>query len=203
MSNMPKEILEAVEARKKSVPSPLKVWKFPEPGKSYILAADPCLGNTKGADNAAIEVIDVESGEQCAEFAQRVSPEDLAPIILDLAKTYNNALVAVEVNSFGMVTNNLLLRKFGYENLYRYKRLDRLKDVMTDIVGWWTDYKSKVRMESTFRDVIGKNSQLILSSELLDEILHYDENGTAPDDRFVAMMIALSVRDERMLVTAE
>ena len=102
-----------------------------------------------------------------------------------------------------MVTNSLLLRKFGYENLYRYKRLDRLKNVVTDIFGWWTDYKSKIRMESTFRDVIGHNPRLIVSAELLDEILEYDENGSAADDRLVAMMIALSVRNERMLVAAE
>ena len=194
-------ILEVVEARRKSVCPAIKVWKFPEPGKTYILAADPCFGGS-GGDNAAIEVIDAETGEQCAEFASIVTPEDLAPIILDLAIQYNNAEVAVEVNSVGMITKNILLRRFNYENIYRFKRLDRLKNVMTDIVGWWTDYKSKERMESTFREFCKSNLGLIHSKKLLDEIVTYGNQGAETDDRFMALMIALSVRNERVLVAA-
>jgi hypothetical protein len=193
---METKILEAVETSKMSVCSPVKVWKFPEPGKNYILSADPCLGTETDSSNAAIEVIDAETGEQCAEFAQVVSPENLAPIIFDLAKRYNNAEVAVEVNSVGMLTNKLLIHKFNYENIYRFKRLDRLQNTMTDIVGWWTDYKSKAQMEAIFRDFLGNNIGLIHSKKLLNEILFYNEDSPKPNDRFAAMMIALAVRDE-------
>lgn len=194
-------IPEEVNKQKKLVTSPVKVWKFPEEGKKYIIGSDPCLGYEEG-DNAAIEVIDDETGEQCAEFASIVSPENLAPIILGLAKRYNNAEVAVEVNSFGMVTNGLLVNKYEYENIYRYKRTDRLKNVVSDIVGWWTDSRTKIRMESTFRDFLGSNIGLIHSKKLLDEILFYNEDGTDQNNRLIAMMIALTVRSEKMLISA-
>ncbi len=201
MAVISKGIPEVVEASKKSATSPIKVWKFPGEGKSYIIGADPCAG-IDGGDNAAIEVIDAETGEQCAEFAAVVTPENLAPIILDLANRYNNAEVAVEINAHGMITNSILMRRFGYENLYRSKRLDRLQNVMMDIVGWWTDYKEMARMESSFREFFGINSGLIHSKKLLDEILAYNEEGSELNDRFMALMIALSVRNERMLVAA-
>lgn len=195
-------IPDEVEKQKKFATSPVKVWKFPEEGKSYILAADPCSG-IDGGDNAAIEVIAAETGEQCAEFAAVVTPENLALIIIDLAKRYNNAEVAVEVNSVGLITNSILTKRFQYENIYRYKRLDRINHQTTEIVGWWTDYKSKTRMESVFREFFGSDPGLIHSKKLLNEVVSYNEEGPEFDDRFMAFMIALSVRSERMLIAAE
>jgi hypothetical protein len=195
-------IPDEVEKQKKFATSPVKVWKFPEEGKSYILAADPCSG-IDGGDNAAIEVIDAETGEQCAEFAAVVTPENLAPIIFDLAKRYNNAEVSVEVNSVGLITISILTKRFKYENIYRQKRLDRLNHQTTEIVGWWTDFRSKTRMESAFREFFGSSRGLIHSKKLLDEVLAYDENESYPNDRVMAMMIALTVRAERMLVASE
>jgi len=197
VSNMTTKVLELVDERRKSAPSPIQIWRFPEPGKSYILAADPCTGS-EGGDNAAIEVIDAETGEQCAEFAAVVSPEDLAPIILDLAQRYNSAEVAVEVNSVGLITNNILIRQ--YENVYRYKRLDRVNHTVTDLIGWWTDVKkTKALMESAFRVSVERNPKLLNSAGLIAEILAYDENGYEKNDRFSAMMIAQAVRAERMV----
>ncbi len=199
--SMPQKILKAVKARKGVVVSPIKVWNFPEDGKRYIIGADPSLGNQDG-DNAAIEVIDADTGEQCAEFAGSVTPEELAPIILDLAKRYNNAEVAVEVNSVGMVTNNLLIRKYEYENIYRFKKLDRLTHFMTDLMGWWTNTKSLAQMQSTFRETIGGQPELIHSKKLLKEILAYDEDGFERNDRLMALMIAYAVRGERLMSVA-
>jgi hypothetical protein len=193
---MNSKVLELIEMRKKSVSSPVKVWRFPEPGKSYILAADPCMG-TEGSDNAAIEVIDAETGEQCAEFAQVVSPEDLAPIVLNLARLYNNAEVAIETNYVGLITNRIVMAQ--YENIYRFKRLDRFTNLLSDMPGWWTDVKSRARMVSVFHETVLSNLELIHSAELIDELLSHVEDGPALDDQVNAMMIAQAVRAERMV----
>jgi len=196
VSNMTARVLELVDERRKSVSSSTEIWRFPEPGKSYILAAYPCTGSD-GGGNAAIEVIDAETGEQCAEFAAVVSPEDLALIILDLAQRYNNAEVAVEVNGVGQVTNNILVRQYG--NVYRWKHLDEVNQTMTDHVGWRTTTKTKALMESIFRESVEKNPQLLNSVNLITEILAYDEDGCEENERFSAMMIAQAVRAEKML----
>ena len=51
-------------------------------------------------------------------------------------------------------------------------------------------------MESVFREFFGSTPGLIHSKKLLDEILSYNEEGPDPDDRFMALMIALC-RSER------
>jgi hypothetical protein len=101
------------------------------------------------------------------------------------------------VNSVGLITNNILIRQ--YENVYRYKRLDRLNHTMTDFIGWWTNVKTKARMESAFRVSVEGNPKLLNSAGLIAEILAYDENGYEKNDRFSAMMIAQAVRAERMV----
>lgn len=199
MSNFPKEIRNLVEKHKKLATSPIKIWRMPEKGKQYVIGADPCLGNDEDS-NAAIQIIDVETGEQCAEYAAVISPEKLAPIIFDLGNLYNAAEVAVEVNSVGMVTNSILMKKLEYEHLYRYERLGSRTAAGTEIFGWWTDYKTKVRMESAFQHFFASTPELIHSKKLLEEILSYTEDSTEPDDRLVAMMIALTVRSEKSLV---
>jgi len=200
-SNMPKEILDAMKVAKKSSPSPIKIWKSPEAGRTYIIGADPGLGNADGG-RSAIEVIDAETGEQCAEYAGYVGPVALAPMILELAKLYNSAEVAVEVNSFGMVTNNLLIRKFEYENIYRYKHLDRVNHSMTDIMGWWTNAKTMRQMTAVFVETVTKTPRLIRSQKLMEEILNYEEDGFAHNDRLMAFMIALAVRGEKLTAVA-
>lgn len=201
VSNMSKKVLELVEDKKKSAPSPTSVWRFPESGKNYILAADPCVGN-EGGSNAAIEVIDAETGEQCAEFASIVSPEEFAPIILYIAKIYNNAEVAVETNNIGLITNNILIKQ-GYENIYRHKRFDGINHVLTDLYGWWTNSKTRIEMESVLREEVINNTEMLRSEKLIDEILDYDENGSGNDDCFSAMMIAQIVRHERLSSVAK
>jgi hypothetical protein len=70
--------LGAIEARLKEAPEPverrrngeLEIWLPPVKSKAYLLAVDPAGGGSEG-DYSAAQVLEMETGLQCAEFAMR------------------------------------------------------------------------------------------------------------------------------------
>src|SRR5271157_2516497 len=72
----------------------------PQPGRDYIIGVDPSSGHPDG-DYGCIQVIDAESGMQCAEWHDRFRPEEAAHNAVTLAKDYHMALIAVERNGVG------------------------------------------------------------------------------------------------------
>ncbi len=167
-------------------------------GARYVVSADVALGQ-KGADYSCCEVIKIGDGhqldEQVASWHGYMDPYNFADIVLALCWYYNEALAAVEVNSFGMATNTRLMRDYEYENIYRFKRMDRLKHFMTDIVGWWTDYKSKRSLIAHMSKMMLDNQVVIRDKYLIDELRDFTEDGAegegAHDDIVIAFAIAL------------
>lgn len=185
------------------VPSPERyerfhVWEEPIHGESYCIGVDVSLGN-EGGDYSCIQVIKLASGhqkdEQVACWHGLIDPESLAVPIFAIANMYNMALVAVEVNNMGMSTNNELVRRFEYENIYRFKRLDRLKNPVTDIIGWWSDDKSTRAMMAKMSKVLIEDVLIVSDRHTIDEFYDYTEDegakGKAHDDYVDALHIAL------------
>jgi len=77
--------LEAIETRLATVGVPmetrrggaLQIWLPRLPGKEYLVAVDTAGGGMDG-DFAAVQVIELESGLQCAELQERLGARDLA-----------------------------------------------------------------------------------------------------------------------------
>jgi hypothetical protein len=78
----------------------LVVFTPPEPGRRYVLGADPAEGNPT-SDDSALCVLDAESGEQAAELAGKFEPSVFASYIQQLALWFNRAGVLVERNNHG------------------------------------------------------------------------------------------------------
>ena len=68
--------------------------------EEYVVAVDPAGGGSEG-DYTAMEVIDMETGLQCAELEEHLPPLETAAVAADLARQYNGALLAVERNNHG------------------------------------------------------------------------------------------------------
>ena len=68
--------------------------------RRYVVGVDPAGGGTEGEYSCA-EVIELESGMQCAELRGHYGPQELATRVARLAREYNGALVAVERNNHG------------------------------------------------------------------------------------------------------
>ena len=100
--------IEAIERRIATVQDPvemrraeaLHIWLPPISGRKYLIAVDTAGGGPDG-DYAAIQVLDLETGAQCAELQQRLGPLELARAAASLAREYGGALIAVERNNHG------------------------------------------------------------------------------------------------------
>jgi hypothetical protein len=100
--------IDALDERLKSMEDPqerrcdgdLEIWLPPVTGRRYLLAVDPAGGGSDG-DYSAIQVLDLESGLQCAEYAGHVGGLELARRVTELAREYNQAWVVVERNNHG------------------------------------------------------------------------------------------------------
>jgi hypothetical protein len=174
------------------------VWKRERPGAVYVVGVDVSLGND-GGDFSSIHVIDISpdlpKDEVVAVWHGYIDPESLAEVVLAICWMYNEALAAVEVNSMGMVTNNKLVRQYEYENIYRYKHLDKLTHWMTDIIGWWTNEKTKRALMSKMSKTLIDDLLDIPDKFTVDEFYDFTEDGSegdgARDDFMMSLHIAL------------
>lgn len=193
--------LEAIEARMTGAPraatvrrnGELQVWLPPLEGKSYVVAVDPAGGGSEG-DYSAAQVVEMETGLQCAEFAGHVGGLELAELATGLAREYNGAWLAVERNNHGSGVLALAETVCKYGRIYR-------EDGQA---GWLTTVLSRPSMLGRLGAALVECPRCFLSRELLLEcrtfVRHRDgstgaQNG-AHDDRVMAMAVALGVREE-------
>jgi hypothetical protein len=199
--------MDAVESRLAMAPEPveirrngtLHIWLPPMSGKEYLVAVDTAGGSD--GDYAAVQVIEVKSGLQCAELRQHLGTLELARTVASLAREYTSspgkgALVVVERNNHGSAVLAYLDAVEGYRHLYEH----------TGSVGWLTTAASKPALMSRLGALLVESPWLFLSKRLLEEcrtfITHAGgRTGAASgahDDCVMAMGIAQAVRAERL-----
>lgn len=186
------------------------IFKMPEEGRQYILAADVARGD--GKDFSTIQVLNVDTLEQVAEFREKISP-DLFPFVINhIAGMYNMAYVVVEANSFGLGVCFDVRDKFKYprNRLYFSKNI---KDIHvrhhkykinegTEIPGFQTSRKNRVLLVKSIIEHMRENSLILHSRRLMAEFQTFIMNGDKPehepgfnDDLIMALGIALYIRD--------
>jgi hypothetical protein len=165
------------------------------PGRRYIVAVDTAGGGPDG-DFAAIQVIDVQTGKQCAELQERLRPAEQAHAAAELARQYGGALLVIERNNHGAGVLAFLESTERYDNLYRQRGQ----------AGWLTNEASKPEAVSRLGVLLVQRPEMFASKRLLGECRTYisRDNGStsaangAHDDLVMAMAIAQEVRAERM-----
>jgi hypothetical protein len=193
--------VEAVESRMAAVSEPievrrggaLQIWLPPVLGKEYLIAVDTAGGGADG-DFAAVQVIEVGSGLQCAELQQRLGTLELARVSAELAKEYGGALIAVERNNHGAGVLAYL------DSVERYARVYE----QMGVAGWLTTAGSKPGMVSRMGALLVESPWMFFSRRMLGECRTFVTmaggrtgavNG-AHDDCLMAMAIGQAVRAE-------
>ena len=194
-----------------------KVWYRPTPNGKYILAADVARGD--GSDFSTIQIIDAVNLKQVAEYKGKVSPDQFANIIFRAAVEYNMAYVAVECNSFGLVTSLKLKNDLNYpvDKIYHSQSAVQLfnkawksgVDKNDVIPGWQTSTKTRPMIIAALQKYMREGEIEINSIALLDEFQTFiytesTKNSTEAkpqhspgyhDDLIFAFGIALVMRD--------
>jgi hypothetical protein len=166
----------------------------PVAGKQYIIGVDPAGGGLEG-DNACAQVIDQETGMQCAELLGHFNPYELAARLLALGRRYKLATLAVERNSLGHEVLAYLRMENNYPNVYI---------AIDDKPGWLTNAATRPAMLMNLELMLANMPDLFLSKRLLQEcrtfVRHKDGKCAAAagahDDTVMAMAIAQAVRAE-------
>ncbi len=194
--------LAAIENRMKSLPQEaaqqrcngrMEIWLPAAKNRTYVVAVDPAGGGS-GGDYSAIEVVDCETGMQCAEFAGHVGGLELARLAAEIAREYNDAWLVVERNNHG----SGVLAYLGA--VCRYQRLFR----QGGQAGWLTNSVSRPAALARLAAVLAEMPGCLMSRRLLAECRSFvrlpdGRSGAQPgahDDRVMAMAIALAARAE-------
>lgn len=187
------ELRDPVETRRGGA---MHLWLPPVHGAEYLVAVDTAGGGSEG-DFAAVQVIEMQTGLQCAELQQRLGALELARVAAELAREYNGATIAVERNNHGSGVLAYL------DSMERYHRVYEQHGV----AGWLTTAGSKPGMVSRMGSLLIESPQIFLSRRLLGECRTFVamENGRtgavsgAHDDCLMAMAVAQMVRAEMMV----
>jgi hypothetical protein len=180
----------------------LHVWEMPESDSVYYIGVDVSEGMSDDADYSCAQVIRIGAGQepdvQVAEWRGYENPTPLGNIVTALGYMYNTAQVAVEVNGVGISTNNQLAKINEYDEVYRWKHIDRLKNSITNTIGWYTNTKTRDVIITKTREGIMEKTLVLRSAPLVEEMLDFaKEEGTSryegqesKDDRVFALMIS-------------
>ena len=193
--------MDRIEERIKELPEPaerrrngdLEVWLPPAKGRRYLVSLDPSGGGSEG-DYSAAEVLDMETGLQCAEFAGHVGGLELAQQVTALAAEYNGATLVVERNNHGTAVLALAETVCGYTKIYRQGGQP----------GWLTTSVSRPAVLGRLGAALVEEPRHFMSLKLLAECRTFVRlsNGSTGaragthDDRVMAMAIGLAARDE-------
>lgn len=113
LSEYDKTTKEPIERR--GIGGDLWIWKYPDPLKDYIVIQDPARGD--GEDNSGLQVIDVETCEQVAEYRGKIDTQSFGRMGVSIATEYNNALLIIDNKNIGWSTVQVAIDS-GYKNLY-------------------------------------------------------------------------------------
>lgn len=132
----------------------LLIWEPPRRGKKYTIGVDVSSGMAQ--DRSVIDVTRVgdlqEGEEQVAQFVTfNIEPLDLAYIVDPIGRFYQSrtdqqpALLAIELNGFGLGMHSEIKRHIGYSNLFIWQVEDAVLDQSryTTRDGWWTTPRSR------------------------------------------------------------
>jgi hypothetical protein len=144
----PQDALRIVPGR-----GPLTVWKPPfrahtdhegvfyEPHR-YVVSIDASSGRAE--DWSAIQVIDVDTFEQVAEWQDKKETGIVADEAYRIGRLYNDAMIVPEISGGWGLAVDQVLKRYRYPRLYTRRVIDRLSQVWTDRTGWDTTVRTRM-----------------------------------------------------------
>lgn len=157
---------------------PWEVWRWREPGRSYLIAADVC-GGAGGNDFSSAGVWDMESWDQVAAYHGRPEPTDYATILIRAGWMWRSdhapALLAPEANDHGRAVL-AVLRERQYRNLWQMARYDQRRNTEVAQFGWLTTSQSRPIMLAALKEGIKDGTLGMVDAESIEEMLTFEVN---------------------------
>jgi len=180
-------------------------YKKPDPQFSYVVALDPSMGT--GGDNAAIQVFELPSYKQVAEWQHNTTAiPGQVRILADVCK-YIESEIKSSTSIYWSVENNgigeaclLVINDFGEENIPGLFVSEPMRKghVRKFRKGFNTTHSTKVSACSRLKTMIESNKMFVNSKPLISELKNYVATGSsyraktgATDDLISATLLAI------------
>lgn len=177
----------------------LWIWEPAQEGREYILAADVAEGVGSDGDNSTFIVLDNANLNQVAEFSSNtISPNNFALVVSEVGTYFNNALVVVENNTFGMTVLDRLVHSIYYDNIHFQQVGSQEKP------GLNVSRITRPLILETLQDYLSHRLIKVNSARLVKEMLTFRFNRSNKraeaekghhDDLIMALAMAAFVRD--------
>lgn len=187
-----------VTTKKEKAKYEVDIFVEPKPKHRYVLGGDPAEG--VGGDRSVIEVFDIMTLEQVAEFVcDHIPPKEFAHVVDKVARLYNMATAAIERNNHGGTVLEEL--KLHYPNIYKREVFDEKFRKKTQKLGFLTDSRTRDLILDEFDQLLRECNVVIhsaiLRAELFTFIVNDDDKRVAKsgnhDDTIMASAIALKI----------
>ncbi|MDR0371576.1 MAG: hypothetical protein LBH80_06965 [Prevotellaceae bacterium] len=201
----------------------LWVWEYPDREQRvrnrYLVVLEPQKGTSEGADYGVIKVYDrywmMTGGkpEVVALFYGHLDMDITMWMAAQVAKLYDDALLAVECNTYDTASKHDDESEFifeviaeYYDNLYSRTPADKIREGAPVKYGFHTNRSTKTMIVDNYKAVIREDGYIERDEVTLDEARTFEEkpNGKKEakagrhDDRIMNTMIALYVCYEEM-----
>lgn len=157
---------------------------------TYVIGADPSGGT--GNDNAAIQIVCLETLEQVLEFANnRIDPVEFGHFLCEIGRDYGEAYIVCEANHHGIATLSVLTKQ--YNRMKIYKRGIQTRGGKPSY-GFMTTNTSKPALIGCIKECLDIGLTLHGSSTT-KEMMKFEETsdgkfGSASDDLVIALGLA-------------
>jgi hypothetical protein len=152
-----------------------------------------------GADYNQVVVVNNITKKVAARFEKKNIPEEqLALVVVEIAKMYNDALIAPEVNYSHEICNYIV--KYGYKNIYITETVNRQDVRIAGGIqyGWKTTSLTKPAVISSLRSRLTADPALIEDKDFWYEAEYY----LMEDSRLNKMNAASGHHDDIIMATA-
>lgn len=187
----------------------LRIWKKPQPGRSYIIGSDVAEGiEIAGApsddkyDACSAHVVDQYTGEVVAHLHGQFEPDEFGRQLARLGKWYNLAFQGIERNSNGLTVINEMEHQ-GYPESLIYARSVSPDGARyaTPQRGWLTTTVTRPRLVNDLAQAIREQSLIVHCRETQGEFLRFvikpsgkaEAQEGSKDDRVISLGITLEM----------
>lgn len=185
----------------------IRWYHKPQRDCTYVVALDPSLGT--GGDPAAIQVLELPSCRQVAEWQHNRTPipgqvkiiQAICSYLYDVIGTENNIYYSVENNTIGEAAL-LSINELGEENIKGVfiSEPARTGNVRRYRKGFTTTNKSKIAVCAKFKTMVESGKLKINSKNLISELKNFVALGGSfeakigeTDDLVLSMLLAVRI----------
>lgn len=159
-----------------------RIFEKPKKGAMYVITVD--VGEGVEKDSSVISVFDVSKTpyRHVAVWQNNTTtPIKLAPVVVSMAKLYNEAFVIIENNSVGHTVANSVWYDYDYDNVLRTlndKDNTEVRSAGDTIIGLRMTSKVKLRACSALKDLIESGILEIYDKATIEELQCFAKSGS-------------------------